>query len=321
VLVECLIAEVNANNEADFGIQWQTAIGKNGDRNIGIVGTNSSLGGANIIDLAIAAATKNPAGAAALASGLNFGVGTKINGHYVLGFRAHFLQSNGEGNVLSTPNLLTLDNQEAKIVIGQNVPFVTGQYTNTGSLTPTVNPFQTIERKDVGLTLRIRPQINEDNMVKMILYQEVSAIDPSSANNTNGPTTNKRSLETSVVVNDGAIIVLGGLLQDEYSANLDKVPLLGDIPIAGNLFKSEVRTRKKTNLMIFLRPLVIRDQSTSDALAHDRYEEIRSAQKAVSPDYHLMLNNVRDANLLPALPPAQQQDETPSATPAASTQP
>ena len=320
VLVECLIAEVNANKAADFGIQWQTTAGANGDHHVGVLGTNSNLSGANIVDLAIAAATKNISGAM-LGSGFNFGVGTKINGQYVLGFLAHFLQSNGEGNVLSTPNLLTLDNQEAKIVIGQNVPFVTGQYTNTGSATASVNPFQTVERKDVGLTLRMRPQINEDNTVKMTLFQEVSAIDPSSVNNINGPITNKRSLETSVVVNDGAIIVLGGLLQDEYSGNVEKVPVLGDIPVVGNLFKSEVRTRKKTNLMIFLRPVVIRDQSTSDALSYDRYEEIRSAQKVVSPDYNLMLNNVRDAGLLPALPPPVRNDLDNSKAPQPYSQP
>jgi len=136
---------------------------------------------------------------------------------YVLGFLARFLASNGEGNVLSTPNLLTLDNEEAKIVVGQNVPFVTGQYTNTGSNTNTVNPFQTIERKDVGLTLRVRPQISETGTVKMQIFQEVSSVVASTVNNVNGPTTTKRSIESNVLVDDGNIIVLGNLLSDEYS--------------------------------------------------------------------------------------------------------
>ncbi len=260
VLIESLIVEVNADKAAEFGIQWQSGIGSNGDRNVGVIGTNSSLGGANIIDLAVGLATRNPA--TRPSSGLNFGIGHRYgsDGQYVLGFLARFLASNGEGNVLSTPNLLTLDNEEAKIVVGQNVPFVTGQYTNTGSNTNTVNPFQTIERKDVGLTLRVRPQISETGTVKMQIFQEVSSVVASTVNNVNGPTTSKRSIESNVLVDDGNIIVLGGLLSDEYSTSEEKVPGLGDVPVLGNLFKSEVRSRRKTNLMVFLRPTIVRDQ-------------------------------------------------------------
>ena len=136
---------------------------------------------------------------------------------------------------MSTPNLLTLDNEEAKIVIGQNVPFVTGQFTNTGSSSATVNPFQTIERKDVGLTLKVKPQISENGTVKLVIYQEVSNVQASTVNATNGPTTNKRTIESTVLVEDGNIVVLGGLLQDEYSGNQEKVPGLGDVPFFGNL--------------------------------------------------------------------------------------
>src|SRR6478735_5449414 len=172
-------------------------------------------------------------------SGLNFGVATQVNGVYVLGFLARFIQTQGAGNVLSTPNLLTLDNEEAKIVVGQNVPFVTGQFTNTGASNGSVNPFQTIERKDVGLTLRVRPQISENGTIKMQIFQEVSSVQASTANAPNGPTTNKRSIESNVLVDDGAIVVLGGLLQDEYSGNQEKVPLAGDLPLIGNLFRTE----------------------------------------------------------------------------------
>ena len=304
VLVESLIVEVNADKAAEFGIQWQTALGSNGDRNIGVIGTNSSLGGQNIIDLAVGLATQNPA--TRPSTGINFGIGNRYNGQYVLGFLARFLESNGEGNVLSTPNLLTLDNEEAKIVIGQNVPFVTGQYTNTGSSTNTVNPFQTIERKDVGLTLRVRPQINENNTVKLAIFQEVSSVQASTVNNINGPTTNKRSIESNVLVDDGNIIVLGGLLQDEYSNSVEKVPLAGDIPILGNLFKSETRSRRKTNLMVFLRPVVVRDTGTSDQLAYDRYDSIRSLQQSAQPSENLMLRGVSESAVLPPLPPANK---------------
>ncbi|MDO8280892.1 MAG: secretin N-terminal domain-containing protein, partial [Burkholderiaceae bacterium] len=308
VLVESLIVEVNADKAAEFGIQWQTVLGQKGDTNIGLLGTNSSIGGTNILSLATAAP-----GTVAPASGLNFGIGHQVNGRYLLGFLARFLESKGDGNVLSTPNLLTLDNEEARIVIGQNVPFVTGQYTNTGSSTSTVNPFQTIERKDVGLTLRVRPQISENGTVKMSIFQEVSSVQASTINNPSGPTTNKRSIESNVVVDDGTIIVLGGLLQDEYSGNQEKVPGIGDIPLFGNLFKSETRSRRKTNLMVFLRPVVVRDNATSDSLAIDRYETIRALQQNQQPQPNVMLPGVTSAPVLPAMRFAPAQQNTPPA--------
>ncbi|VTU20604.1 type II secretion system secretin GspD [Variovorax sp. PBL-E5] len=301
VMIESLIVEVNADKAADFGIQWQSALGGAGNRNVGVIGTNSSLAGANIVDLAVGLATGDPT--TRPSTGFNFGIGHKVNGQYVLGFLARFLQSNDEGNVLSTPNLLTLDNEEAKIVVGQNVPFVTGQYTNTGSTTNTVNPFQTIERKDVGLTLRVRPQISEDGSVKMTIFQEVSSVVASTANNPNGPTTSKRSIESNVIVDDGSIIVLGGLLQDEYSRSDEKVPGLGDVPILGNLFKSETRSRTKSNLMVFLRPVVIRDNASGEALANERYDSIRAMQKDLQPRTdNPMLNGVNAAPVLPPFP-------------------
>ncbi|OYU45596.1 MAG: type II secretion system protein GspD, partial [Burkholderiales bacterium PBB4] len=200
VYVESLIAEVNADKAAEFGIQWQGALGKSGDSNIGLLGTNFTVGGANLIKLATGAGTTAPS------TGLNVGVANNTNGVYVLGFLARMLQSNGDGNILSTPNLLTLDNEEAKIVIAQNVPFVTGQFTNTGAsgTTGSVNPFQTIERKDVGITLKVKPQISENGTVKLTIYQEVSTIQAGTVNSANGPTTNKRSIESNVIVQDGS---------------------------------------------------------------------------------------------------------------------
>ncbi|PZQ74787.1 MAG: type II secretion system protein GspD [Variovorax paradoxus] len=296
VLIEGLIVEVNAKKAAEFGVQWQSALGRSGS-NIGVIGTNSSLNGTNIVDLATALATGNAAGARSnINSGFNLGIGHRIGGQYVLGFIANFLASNGEGNVLSTPNLMTLDNEEAKIVVGQNVPFITGQYTNTGSTTTTVNPFQTIERKDVGLTLRVRPQISETGTVKLTIFQEVSAVLAGTENALNGPTTTKRAIESSVLVDDGNVMLLGGLLSDEYSSNQEKVPGLGDVPVLGNLFKNEVRTRNKTNLMVFLRPTIIRDQLSGDAV------QLRALQQAAQPATdNPMLNAVRDSAILPPL--------------------
>ena len=280
VFVESLIAEVSAEKAAEFGVQWQGPLGGKGDTNIGLLGTNFRVGGANLISLAAQGAS----GTVAPSSGLNIGVAHNNNGTYVLGFLARFLQTTGDGNVLSTPNLLTLDNEEAKIVIGQNVPFVTGQYTNNNNAAGSVNPFQTIERKDVGLTLRVKPQISENGTVKLQIYQEVSRLDPASINSATGLITNKRSIESSVLVEDGGIVVLGGLLQDDFGNSQERVPGLGDVPLFGNLFRADSRSRKKTNLMVFLRPVVVRDGASTENLSLSRYEQMRSVQMEATPN-------------------------------------
>ncbi len=298
VFVESLIAEVSVDRAAEFGIQWQGALGKAGNTNIGLLGTNFGSAINNIIGLSTSLANGTPS----IGRGINLGVAHQTNGVYVLGVLARFLEESGSGNVLSTPNLLTLDNEEAKIVIGQNVPFVTGQFTNTGGNSGnSVNPFQTIERKDVGLTLKVKPQISENGTVKLAIYQEVSSVLASTANAANGPTTNKRTIESNVLVEDGNIVVLGGLLQDEYSGNAEKVPGLGDVPLFGNLFKSESRSRKKTNLMVFLRPVVVRDAQATEQLSADRYDLMRSGQRAGQP-VPSQLVPINEAALLPELP-------------------
>ena len=295
VFVESLIAEVNAERAAEFGIQWQGALGSKGDNVIGLLGSNFGTAGKNILNLAAGAAS----GTVTPGKGLNFGLAHEQGGVYVLGFLARFLEENGDGNVLSTPNLLTLDNEEARIIIGQNVPFVTGQFTNTGSTTGTVNPFQTIERKDVGLTLKVKPQISENGTVKLSIYQEVSSVVASTVAASSGPTTNKRSIESNVLVQDGQIVVLGGLLQDEYSGNVEQVPGLGNIPVIGNLFKSQSRGRKKTNLMVFLRPVVVRDARQTETLAQDRYDMMRTLQQRSQPEPNRILG-INEAPVLPA---------------------
>lgn len=307
VLVESLIVEVSANKVAEFGIQWQGVMGNYGNGTVGVIGTNSTQGGgANILSLALAAASGNPTtianSAANLGTGLNVGIAPRINGNYYLGALANFLDSTGDANVLSTPNLMTLDNEEAQIIIGNNVPFVTGSYANsTGS--STVNPFTTVERKDVGLMLRVRPQINENGTVKLTLYQEVSQVDAATASNANGPSTSKRSIESTVLVADGSVIVLGGLLEDRYAMGQDKVPVMGDLPLVGGLFRNENRSRRKTNLMVFLRPVVIRDDATSDALMMDRYEAIRALQQNTQPAQSAVMRGVSGAPVLPPLRP------------------
>ena len=276
VFVESLIAEVSADKAAEFGVQWMSGTGTNGSL-VGLLGTNFAVGGTNLLTLAAGAATNS----IRPSTGLNLAVGSQRNGVLALGALARFLQSNGDANVLSTPNLLTLDNEEAKIVIGQNVPFVTGSYAAAAA--GTTNPFTTIERKDVGLTLRVRPQISENGTIRMQVYQEVSNVDAKSIGSKDGLITNKRSIETNVLVDDGSIVVLGGLLQDDTSTSQEKVPGLGDIPFFGNLFKSEVRSRKKTNLMVFLRPVVVRDGAAAEALSMGRYEQMRLQQQGFQP--------------------------------------
>ncbi|WP_108326440.1 MULTISPECIES: type II secretion system secretin GspD [unclassified Limnohabitans] len=296
VFVESLIAEVSADKAAEFGVQWMSGTGT-GSNTVGVMGTNFSVGGTNLLTLAANAAQ----GTYAASPGFNIAAGQQRNGVLALGALARFLQTNGDANILSTPNLLTLDNEEAKIVIGQNVPFVTGQYTANNSASGAVNPFQTIERKDVGLTLRVKPQISESGTVKMQIFQEVSSID-SKSSSTSGLITNKRSIESSVLVEDGSIVVLGGLLQDDTSSSQEKVPGFGDIPILGNLFKAETRSRKKTNLMVFLRPVVVRDGASTEALSLGRYEQMRLNQLGNQPTATSAMP-IEGAATLPALTP------------------
>jgi general secretion pathway protein D len=318
VYVESLIAEVSTDKLAEFGVQFQGSLGGSGN-NFSLLGTNFGVGGSNILGLSN--------GSAAPSTGGNFAVGTRQGGVTVLGFLARFLESSGEGNVLSTPNILTLDNEEARIVVGRNVPFVTGQFTSNNSNSGSVNPFQTVERKDVGLTLRVKPQISEDGTIKLQVYQEVSSVEPASINSATGLITNKRSIESNVVVNDGAIVVLGGLLQDEYSGNQEKVPGLGDVPFFGNLFKGESRSRKKTNLMVFLRPVVVRDASSTESLSMDRYDLMRGEQKNVQPvtSTTVPINSapVMPAQRAPTLPtsPAPMIDSISNAMPITPTAP
>jgi general secretion pathway protein D len=185
------------------------------------------------------------------------------------------LEQDTDSNILSTPSLVTVDNEEAKIVVGKNLPFVTGSFTNSAN--GASNPFQTIERKDVGLTLKIRPQITEGGTIRMVISQEASSV--LSTDSTVGPTTSKRSLDSTVIVDDGAFLALGGLVEDSYSGGVQKVPLLGDIPFLGALFRYDTRKRSKTNLVIFLRPVILRSPDDSNSITGSRYDYIIGQQK------------------------------------------
>jgi general secretion pathway protein D len=280
VYVEALIAEITADKAAEFGIQWQdlSGAGKSGTRAFG--GTNFGGPGQNILGIAA-----NPASAG---RGLNLGVIKGvitipgISGEILnLGVLVRALETDANANILSTPTLLTLDNEEARIIIGQNVPFITGQYALSGAAT-TPTPFQTVERRDVGLTLRVKPQISEGGTVRLQIYQEVSSVDATTANPA-GVTTNKRAVESMVLVDDGQIVVIGGLIQDSVQDGVEKVPVLGDIPLLGALFTYKTRSRTKTNLMVFLRPTVLRDAQRAESLTAGRYDYILGEQKKAAP--------------------------------------
>jgi general secretion pathway protein D len=307
VFIESLIVEVTSDQAAEFGIQWQTGTGSAAaGSDAGVIGgTNFGGVGQNIIGVAA-----NPA---TVGSGLNIGiakgqitlpgVGTITN----LQFLARALEQTSRANILSTPNLLTLDNEEARIIVGQNVPFITGQFTT--AVSATVNPFQTIERRDVGLTLRVRPQISEGGAIKLVIYQEVSSIAlPTEA----GPITNMRAIETNVLVDDGSIVVLGGLVQDSVTTTVEKVPVLGDIPLLGHLFRFETRKQEKTNLMVFLRPYVVRDESSARSLVVDRYDQMRMLEEATKQSPHPIIPEM-ETPVMPPLEPGKKPDAEPGA--------
>ena len=309
VYVEALIVEVSTGLASEFGVQWNA--GRNiGDGQTVFGGTNFSTGSAvsNIL-----AAAANPS---LIGQGLNVGIikGTlKIPGTDIeianLQLLARALEGNTNANVLSTPNVLTLDNEEAKITVGQNVPFITGSYTPvSGSAT---NPFQTIERKDVGITLKVTPTVSEAGAVKLKLFQEVSSVTRDKVLVQSADIiTNKRTLETTALIDSGQIVVLGGLIQDDQQAAQDKVPLLGDIPYLGALFRYETRNRKRTNLMIFLRPVVLKDEKAAAAITADRYEYIRGQQGAVQ----LPPSVIMPEGTFAPMPPLEQQQKQPLGT-------
>ncbi|MFT3737094.1 MAG: type II secretion system secretin GspD [Rhodocyclaceae bacterium] len=273
IYVEALIAEISAERASEFGIQWNAGAPSSGKTTV-FGGTNFGSGGQNILTVA-----QNPA---SVSTGLNLAVGSgpiTILGKEILNIAGlvRALENDASTNVLSTPSLVTVNNEEAKIVVGKNVPFVTGSFTN--SATGVSNPFQTIERKDVGLTLKIKPQITEGGSIRLVIAQEASSVIESTSSSTTGPTTTKRSLDSTVIVNNGSFLALGGLVEDTYTGSVGKIPVLGDIPIIGALFRYDTRRRAKSNLVIFLRPLILRTPEDSSSVTSSRYDYVIGQQK------------------------------------------
>ncbi len=287
VHVEAIIAEVAVDTSRELGIQWQTTstidpIFDEAGNAIGIDsgfigGTSFGSGGNNILNLAV-----DPTGAVP-GGGLNIGYldgTTNILGTDVLQLGAvlRALRSDVDTNILSTPSVVTLDNQEATIQVGQEIPFISGQFTNTGVDTGEgqVNPFQTINREEVGIKLTVTPKINEGDAVIMIISQEVSSLSP--VTGAVDLITNKRTLTTTVMVPDKAILVLGGLTTEDLQESIDRVPGLSAIPILGEAFKFRSTSHIKRNLMIFIRPQILKDQALAQSLSAGKYDFIRAQQ-------------------------------------------
>jgi len=281
VLVEAIIAEVELNTARELGVQWFFDGTPNSVAPVG--GTNFTNAGPSALDLTNAALQLDNASNLINLNNLpNIGAGAFLGvgrfGSSTFNFAAvlRALTADTNTNVVSTPSLMTLDNEEAEITVGQNVPFITGQFTSTGANTGATNPFQTIQRQDIGLKLKIRPQINEGNAVQMEIEQELSSISPSTI--ASDIITNVRSIKTSVIVDDDSLLVLGGLITDDLQQTEQKVPGLGDLPLVGGLFRSQSTTKVKRNLMVFLHPRILREDTLAKQVSQRKYSYLRARQ-------------------------------------------
>jgi general secretion pathway protein D len=316
VYIEALVVELNSTRAGNLGIQWQVASG-NLLAGANLSSTAGNTGSSNILGVAAGLAAGGAAGAATLPNtltqGLNVGWLHNMFGVQGLGGLLQYFAGVSDANVLSTPNLITLDNEEAKIVVGQNVPIPTGSYANLSTATPGT-AFNTYDRRDVGLTLHVKPQITAGGILKLQLYTEDSSVVGSTIStsaNSQGPTFNIRSIQSTVLADNGEIIVLGGLMQDNYQVSNSKVPLLGDIPWIGQLFRSETKQRQKTNLMVFLRPVIISDSDTAQQITQNRYDYVQGMTNGYRSD-----NNVerdKDFPVVPPMPAGPSQGVAPAA--------
>lgn len=284
VLVEGIIAELTTTNSTELGVNFAV---DGGDQNQPIAYTN--LGGAT----QALAATVLSQGATGLAGGLSLALGRFGGGGVDFGFLLSAIASDSDNNILSTPTIVTMDNQEAEIVVGQNVPFVTGTQLSSSNN----NPFTTIERQDVGISLKIKPQINEGDNIKMEIEQEISDVANQAVPGASDIVTNTRTIKTTVLVEDGQTLVLGGLIDDQVNDTRDKVPLLGDIPLLGSLFRYRTNRKAKRNLMLFLHPTILRDPDTADYYSRAKYDDVRDTQIGLFDD-----QDERDAAKRPRLP-------------------
>lgn len=267
VLIEAAIVEISDDLGQDLGVQF--AVGDESGESTPIAGTNFSNVGRSLSEVINALVTDSAIGPAA--GGITVGAGQRDRDGITWGILLQALSTSAAANLLSTPSIITLDNQESEIIVGQNVPFRTGESTVTGD--GTTNPFTTIERRDIGLTLKVTPTISADGLVRLVVEQTTENV-ADSIENASDIVTNKREIKTTVLADDGETIVLGGLIRDDYQINKSKVPLLGDIPFIGRLFSSESERRIKRNLLVFLRPTIMLGKTEAIAVTDDKFQEL-----------------------------------------------
>jgi general secretion pathway protein D len=298
VLVEAIIVEVLADKVSDLGVTWAVE-GSGSNAPIGI--TNFSGAGTNLINLigATQGGTVDPSAASAIGEGISIGVGRIVDGGTSFAAILNALEGDATTNIISTPTIVTTDNEEASLNVGQEVPFVTGSFTNTGAVGGAVNPFQTIQREQVGVKLTITPQINEGNAILLKISQEISSI-AESATGAADLITNERTIDTTVIVEDGGILVLGGLIEDVLRESTQKVPILGSIPLLGALFRTRSVDKVKTNLLVFIRPKILRDGTEATIATHAKYNYARELLSQDGPNVPQMFGEDR-----PSIPPLE----------------
>lgn len=301
VLVEAIIVEVLVDRVSDIGVTWAVE-GSGSNTPVGI--TNFPASGTNLINLLASAGSGgavDPSGA--IGEGVSIGIGRIVDGGTSFAAILSALRADATTNIISTPTIVTTDNEEASLNIGQEVPFLTGSFTSTGTAGGAVNPFQTIQREQVGVKLTITPQINEGNAILLKISQEVSSISESTA--AADLITNQSTIDTTVIIEDGGILVLGGLIKDELRESTQKVPILGSIPLLGALFRHRSVVKVKTNLMVFIRPTILRDGTQAAIATHAKYNYIRDIQMGSGRS---KVPQLRGANR-PVMPPLESYEE------------
>jgi general secretion pathway protein D len=301
VLVEAIIVEVIADKSNELGVTWAIE-GTGSNTPIAVTNFPGSMNG--VVQLGAAAGGGATDPSSLIDAGITIGVGRLSDSGVSFAAILSALEGNADTNIISTPSIVTTDNEEATLNVGQEVPFVTGSYSNTGSVGGAVNPFQTIQREQIGVKLAITPQINEGNSMVLEISQEISSLAQSSGEAVD-LITNQRIVETTVIVEDGEILVLGGLLEDVLRESNQSVPILGNIPLLGNLFRSRKTEKVKTNLMIFIRPTILRDTATIAIETNQKYNMMRDVMRA---------NQSSDIALMPGedrftLPPIEEVRE------------
>jgi general secretion pathway protein D len=310
VQVEALIVEVDVNKSSNLGVQWLLFGQGGGTVPAGVV--NLPGAGTSIVDLAAAVLSGGAVGGAGgvttpitsstVGTGATVAVGRVVNNGTSFAALVQALRSDGSSNIISTPSLITMNNEEAEVKVTQEIPLITGSYSNTtASVSGTTSPFTTIQREEVGTILKVTPHINEGNSVQLKIEQEDSSPGAKLTDSAD-ISTNKRSIKTTVLIEDGGIIVLGGLMSDTVSQSEDRVPGLGAIPLLGNLFKSRSGSRQKKNLLVFIRPKILRDAEATESTSESKYNSIRDQQKSLN-NGHISLLPGQKQPVVPVVPP------------------